>query len=532
MADADAKLLVGSTVKIIGLKAKPELNGCAALVGSFNADKARYNVKCISPELNDYVEVALKRDNLEQVRHTVSIPNLWHISRLVCSRPCPRLHGSRQAPAQGPASRLPPAKTVEADAYAISDVLDVLDALHALDTYNAEVGVACLTRCVESLMDNVSSAELPPARALVATLHALQTNCQNNGSAPQLFGVSILTLPFLLGEPAQAPFLAAAEAKLDCSLLTMLAQGLGWYIGTPEILSSTMIALRQLLSCWIANDDTVEFTGIDDGCFEATVRPSKVLEALVAMLKAHPAKHNDEGSLELHEHAIAAFSACSGLQPSAQRTSALVEAGIVPPTLQAMRAVVQVFAQSGKNKGGPTDEEASAALELLRASGALLKALGRTSPGRKSMVAHGGVATLDAIIKAVPVGGVAEEMGALKARLLSKDGKDSPSPSACPSSPAPHGPKEASAPRENVPSFVAARAAKDYRAAEEQAKQEGGGGGGGSGEQAAAAAQKASKGADGGKKGGDDPGEKGGDKKQKDGGSDGAAEGIEAVYLY
>lgn len=44
-----------------------------------------------------------------------------------------------------------------------------------------------------------------------------------------------------------------------------------------------------------------------------------MLGALVNMLKAHLPTRSDEGTLELHEHAIAAFSAVCGLRPTAVR---------------------------------------------------------------------------------------------------------------------------------------------------------------------------------------------------------------------
>lgn len=432
----DHHLLVGTIVKIMGLQAKPELNGCAALVGSFNAEKGRYNVRVISPEKNDYVEVALKPDNLEQ----------------------------------GAAARLPPASMVEADSYAIKDVLDVMDALDSMEEYHADVAVASLTRCVESLMEG-PSAELPASRVLMGAMNALRTNARNDGTAPQLFGVAILNLPFLLGSQESAPMVDAAEAKLECSLLRMLTQGLGWYEGTPELLASTMIALRQLLGCWIANDDTVDFRGVDEPRV-ADVLASGMVPALVKMLAASPPTLEDEGTLELHEHAIAAFSALCGLQPSAARARALVEAGAVAPTLAAMAAVAEAAAggggkrghggpKGGKHKGKkgppppkqPSTEAMEAALELVRAAGALLKALGGTAVGRDGLRAAGAIGGLSSLLRALPHPAVVAEMGALRSRLESTTGEDVTEAMTSDEH------LEASQAREAVPSFVSARRA-------------------------------------------------------------------------
>ena len=419
------KLLVGTTVKVHGVKAKPELNDCAAIVGSFNADKNRYNVRVALPEANDYVEVALKPDNLMQ----------------------------------GAAARLPPAATVEADEYAIADVLDVLDAVETMDEYPADVAVACLTRCVECLMEDVGLMPSEP-RMLTGALAALRTNAQNEGAAPNLFGVAILGLPFVLGGRDKAAMLDAAEAHLECSLLTLLAAGLGWYETTHELLSSTMIAVRQALACYVDGDDTVDFSGVDDERW-ATVDASGLLPALVRMLAAHPARFADEATLELHEHAIAAFSAVSGLAPSEERAATLVKVGVLAPVLRAMEAVASAAAALSKKKKGAKSlakEQLEAALELVRAGGALLKAVGGTSAGRAGLRAAGGVATLTTVMEALPHPALVAEMGALKTRLESADGADVSVPLTSRQR------VEGGTPRAAAPSYVASRNAREPQA--------------------------------------------------------------------
>lgn len=131
--------------------------------------------------------------------------------------------------------------------------------------------------------------ELPHKRVLLAAANAMRTNERNEGGAPQLFGVAILNLPFLLGTPESAAMVDEVEATLGCSLLELLAKGVCWYHAhaymhmcahacahirtsirlcryqqSVELLSSAMIALRQLLACWVANDDTADFAGVDE----------------------------------------------------------------------------------------------------------------------------------------------------------------------------------------------------------------------------------------------------------------------------
>ena len=66
MSATKALLLPGTTAKVTGLQSKPALNGCAAIVGAYLSEKERYEVRVISPEQNNFVSIALKRDNLEQ----------------------------------------------------------------------------------------------------------------------------------------------------------------------------------------------------------------------------------------------------------------------------------------------------------------------------------------------------------------------------------------------------------------------------------------------------------------------------------
>ena len=94
-------LLAGSTAKVVGLKAKPELNGESATIKSFNADKGRYNVEVSTSIL------ALKGDNLEQADD----------------------------------QRLPPAKAIEDWDYPLHDVLLALDIIDASVEYRADVAV-------------------------------------------------------------------------------------------------------------------------------------------------------------------------------------------------------------------------------------------------------------------------------------------------------------------------------------------------------------------------------------------------------
>ena len=51
---------------LAGLQAKPELNGCECVVGAYNADKGRYNVRLKSKPAVACLDVALKPENLEQ----------------------------------------------------------------------------------------------------------------------------------------------------------------------------------------------------------------------------------------------------------------------------------------------------------------------------------------------------------------------------------------------------------------------------------------------------------------------------------
>ena len=433
-------VLSGTTAKVVDLQSKPHLNGCAAVVGSFNAEKGRHNVKVICPELNDFVVIALKPDNLEQ----------------------------------GAAARLPDAKCIEADDYLLDDVLHVMEAVDSMEEYSAPVAVACLTKTVTSLMDGDTS--LPSSRVILSALNAMRTNARNGGAAPQLFSVAVLNLPFLLTGPESAPLVDAAEVKLHTSLLDLLAEGLTLYLSTPEILSSAMIALRQLLACWVQNDDTIEFVGVGEARLPGVLR-SGVLGTLVAMLnKNPPSSATDEGSLELHEHAIAAFSAISGLMPSDIRAAALVDAGVVPPLLRAVGTIwstaagqqAKVVVGSGRNRKEKAQkpkepepdlspEAIEAACELVRAALALLKALGQATSGRAGLKAAGAIEALDTLIAASPVPGATEEMVALKARLESPDGEDV---AAKLSGTERH---DGSEPREDAPTFLKARQANSVR---------------------------------------------------------------------
>ena len=61
------------------------------------------------------------------------------------------------------------------------------------------------------------------------------------------------------------------------------------------------------------------------------------------------------------------------------------------------------------------------ALEMVRAGGALLKALGGSAVGRAGLRDAGGVAALDALLTALPHPVVVAEMGALKKRLEAQE---------------------------------------------------------------------------------------------------------------
>ena len=174
--------------------------------------------------------------------------------------------------------------------------------------------------------------------------------------------------------------------------------------------------MRQLLGCWLDGDDTLDFVGLDESRWQM-VRASGLLGAVAAMVAAHAPSLSDEGSLELHEHAVACWSAACGLQPDGARAAALCEAGAVQPTLRALEAVAPVLGGAEE-----AEEEVAAAAELARAAGALLQALARTEAGRAALRAAGGAATLATLLVAVgdPSGNgeIYQEMGALRRRLM------------------------------------------------------------------------------------------------------------------
>ena len=184
--------------------------------------------------------------------------------------------------------------------------------------------------------------------------------------------------------------------------------------------------MRQLLGCWLEGDDTVDFVGLDQPRWEV-VRASGLLAAVAAMVAGHAPSLEDEGSLELHEHAIACWSAACGLQPDGARAAALCEAGAVPPTLRALEAVTPVFViaaaeqMGGRNPDAAEEEEVAAAAELVRAACALLQALARTEAGRAALRCAGGAATLDALLAATGDPSGESEMhqaiGALRRRI-------------------------------------------------------------------------------------------------------------------
>jgi hypothetical protein len=425
------RLLFGSTATVASLKSRPELNGKEATIRSFNEEKGRYNAEVAGEGL-----MALKPDNLQQS-----------------------------------GTLLPPAEAVEADDYPMSEVLHVLESLDAMEEYHADIAVVCLTKCVEALMEEPDPDDVPPLRVLTSATNAMRTNARNEGAAPQLFGVAILNLPFLLGTRESAKLVDQVEEALGCSLLEMLAQGVAWYKEQAELMSGTMIALRQLLACWVDNDDSIDFVGLDDDRLAAAIA-SGMLPALSGMLATHPPSANDEGALELHEHAIAAFSAFSGLEPSVERVDSLVSAGAIPHTLRAISAVTPPpppppgggKGQGGKRQGAArqreqSQEEIEAAHELIRAAIALLKAVGSAEAGRAAMRDAGGVATLDCVLLAFPdEPHLHGEVGGLQRRIATTGGADGPAPAV----------KLTEAERtllggarEDVPSFVVARTAKD-----------------------------------------------------------------------
>ena len=368
-----SSFLGGTLVTIRGLQSKAALNGTTATVASFNKDKGRFNVRCA-----DGV-IALKAENLEQ----------------------------------DPAAVLPPTSAVDDPEYPMSEVLRVLDVVEAdADKYNADVAVSCLSRCAQGLMDDSPPPELQPDRVVLAALHALQANSRNEGAAPQLYGVAILGLPFLLGERERAVLVESAEKQLECSLLGLLAKGLVWYKAQHELCSSTMIALRQLICCYCDADDDADFAGVDEGQL-AALQSSGLLPALGGMLSQFPPSIHDEGALELHEHAIAVYSSVAGLRPSESRAAMLVEADAAHHALGAIRAGIE-------DVEGPKGQDAAeAALEMIRAACALLQALGQTEVGRDGLRRAGGVEVLGALQKLMPKA-PAKEVAKLKARLLAQ----------------------------------------------------------------------------------------------------------------
>ena len=356
------RLLPGTTAKVVGLKSKPALNGCAAIVGAFDSEKGRYGIQVISPELNDYVTIALKPENLEQ----------------------------------GMASWFPAADLISSEDYHISNVLLVMDALDSHPEYNSNIAVACITRYVQSLMMERPSPGLPAERVLLSVMNAMRTNARNEGAAPHLFSVAVLTLPFLLEGSSHAAMVDLADARLECSLLTLLLQGLGWYAHIPEILSSTMLALRQLLSCWV-NADAKGGGGLDPAR-EKAVRSSGMLPTLVKMCERSKA---EEGSMELLGHAFSAFTAVSGAAPSPSLAKALVSVGVVGLSLRIMGGISKAAAEEPKNGPPQTASRQLSATtaECLQAAAALLKALATTSLGRMSLRRAGGV---DALVSSLP----------------------------------------------------------------------------------------------------------------------------------
>ena len=60
--------------------------------------------------------------------------------------------------------------------------------------------------------------------------------------------MAALNLPFLLLGPESAPSLAKVEAALRCSVLGLLTGGLAAYVDDAELLSSSMIAVRHVVT--------------------------------------------------------------------------------------------------------------------------------------------------------------------------------------------------------------------------------------------------------------------------------------------
>lgn len=392
MSATKALLLPGTTAKVTGLQSKPALNGCAAIVGAYLSEKERYEVRVISPEQNNFVSIALKRDNLEQ----------------------------------GAASKYPPVDVLASDEYSISDCILVMEVVDSSEEYEANVAVACLTRYVQSLMDGPTPA-LPPARVLYAAMHAMVTNARNEGAAPHLFSVAVLTLPFILNDRSDTVMVEDAENKLECSLLNLLVQGMGCYGHVPEILSSTMIALRQLLTCWTSPSDGA----VLENDREKAVLSSGLLTALVKVCERYtPPKRADDGILELCAHAFAAFSTIAGASPRPGLAKALASAGVVGIGLRSMANIAKVAEESshasdatkhisgGKAANGATmgapQQLSPAALEFLQADSALLKALSSTPVGRLYMRRAGGVTTFETLSS---LSCIKEELAEVRRRL-------------------------------------------------------------------------------------------------------------------
>jgi len=396
---AAQRLLAGTTATVTELKSRPELNGHAVTVegGStwpvwrpgFDATTGRYT--CTVGEES----LALKPANLSQ-------------------------DASQRFPAsEGPGSVADPE-------YALPDVLDVLAVLEALSPEEymvaKELAAACLTRCVEALMDGPSDL-LPPPRVVCAAHAALRNERSAGGNYPELYTVGCMCLTFVLNDGSGAEAVAAAmvdaaqEALGDDapSLLELFGASLAQHRSSHELCAISMMGLRQLLGCWVTGDATAAFQSLDDEKAERFFS-SGAVGAIDGMLEARHPSLSDVGSLELHEHGVAALSALVGLAPTAARVSRVLAQASLAPVVRLLSAVTPAAAaaiatlltgaprekaaaaaveEEGEDESEEEEEEeGDPALEVIRSSCALLNAIATTLLGCKAILAAGGVAVL------------------------------------------------------------------------------------------------------------------------------------------
>ena len=82
------------------------------------------------------------------------------------------------------------------DEYSISDCILVMEVVDSSEEYRRTLGeYAPRVMFRASWMTDASVATGPRA---VHAMHAMVTNARNEGAAPHLFSVAVLTLPFIL----------------------------------------------------------------------------------------------------------------------------------------------------------------------------------------------------------------------------------------------------------------------------------------------------------------------------------------------